>query len=484
MKKRILLINPPIISKDGFLDRDDISPPLGLLSIRSYLLNRNSQCQIDLIDLNLESERNDFFNVDSIYFLKEKFLKRFEERFDIPDLVGVSSHYSNLHIAIQVINLIKKINRKVKIIIGGAHPTFVAEELLDICSTIDAVCCNEGELSFYQYYNYLYNSFPLDGVKGIKLRGENGKIIFNGDNRLLNENEIPVPDYSILDLSRYTNNFAKAVWIEGGRGCPYKCSFCATSVFWRRTNRPFAITRILSEVKELVNLGVTKFRFTYDNFTTSREYVEHFCRSILTLATPIEWECYSRVDTIHHKQVKLLKSSGCKKIFFGFESTTNDGQNYLNKKYIIHKANKIIKELVENNIEVEGNFIIGLPGQDYLADIDTLLSALKLKEMGAGNIQITYLHYYPGSQIEVKSKYNYSDKVIELLTPIVSMLNVKHSLFRIFSYLNDDKRVERIKARFCLLYLIEYYPIFFKIILKQHKICFKDILNNLVRASQ
>jgi len=69
----------------------------------------------------------------------------------------------------------------VSICVGGSHPTFFAQEILDHCPSIDYVFIGEGEEQFLSLTQILLGSSneQISDIQAIGYRDEQGHIIIN-----------------------------------------------------------------------------------------------------------------------------------------------------------------------------------------------------------------------------------------------------------------------------------------------------------------
>ena len=103
--------------------------------------------------------------------------------------------------------------------------------------------------------------------------------VFNGfGDRVQNLSEFPFPDRDLLLYpGRYLpRDFAT---IMASRGCPYKCTFCASVPIWGRTTIFREPEHIVAEISYLHDrFGTREFRFMDDTFTVARKKLIEVCQ--------------------------------------------------------------------------------------------------------------------------------------------------------------------------------------------------------------
>lgn len=94
-----------------------------------------------------------------------------------------------------------------------------------------------------------------------------------------------------------------------------------------------------------------------------------------------------------------MKEAGCKGIFFGVETGSQQMQKDIGKRLKLQNALQTFHHLAEENIEATASFIVGFPNET-MADLeDTLTFALQLRLVGIRDIQLHPLTALPGTEV-------------------------------------------------------------------------------------
>jgi anaerobic magnesium-protoporphyrin IX monomethyl ester cyclase len=90
------------------------------------------------------------------------------------------------------------------------------------------------------------------------------------------------------------------------------------------------------------------------------------------------WTCLSRAERMPERDIDLMKRAGCRKVFFGLESGSNEVLKLMNKHTTVESATEAVNLFSEHGIETAGFFMVGYPGETSETIETTLEWALSL----------------------------------------------------------------------------------------------------------
>ena len=264
-----------------------------------------------------------------------------------------------------------------RVVAGGPHATFNADEALVHC---DTVVIGEAESVWAEILadastgnlraRYIGTSQPLTGI--------------------------PTPRFDLLP-----NSFFIRRVIQATRGCPFTCSFCTVP-----TINPGFRTRPVDDV--IRDIRYNRFPWWWqrkivwfwdDNLTVKRAYI----RELLTAMIPLRkwWLTQASMDIGEDNSLlDLMRKSGCIGIFFGIESfgaeSLRDAHKPQNK---IATYKMRIRNLHDRGICVMAGFIAGFDG-----DTPEAITAMakQLYEAGVDVPFLSVLTPYPGTPAYAK----------------------------------------------------------------------------------
>lgn len=303
---------------------------------------------------------------------------------------------------IRVAEKLKEQNPDLHIVFGGPQADLAAEETIKQLSFIDYCCSGEGETTVYPLFSALLAGRDISSVKGLTYRDNEGKVVSNPRPDLVeNLDELPFVDYSLipeetLDEVKKENQL---IYMDVGRGCPFNCAYCSTSMFWHRRYRLKGAKRIVAEMKRLNDLfGVTKFGFEHDLFTANKKKVFEFCKEFKESGLNAKWDCSSRIDTLDEELIDKMAASGLNSVYLGIETGSPRMQKLIHKNLKVEKIEGIIKALLDRGIKVTASFMFGFP-EETEDDIEqTIRLAYRLYKMSVQALQFHLCVIFPGTE--------------------------------------------------------------------------------------
>jgi radical SAM superfamily enzyme YgiQ (UPF0313 family) len=284
------------------------------------------------------------------------------------DLVAVTFHSFSVKHA-------EKIRKyyKGRLICGGHHPSALPDQMLKI--GYDQVIIGEGEQAIIDV---------IEGNISPKVRGKISDI-----------DSLPYPDYTGLG---FWNTMGMPIITS--RGCPFDCSFCASSHFWDRKYRARSADNVLNEISWRVQNGLKTWMFEDDNFTANKSRAIDICAGIGEMGK-FTWQCASRAESLDETLCKALNSAGCKTVWLGVESLSQPSLDRCKKRTTVEKMLQGIEIAEGMGLETMSQFLIGIPGDsvDNINETVENIMRSKIKRKGTNIVWIL-----PGTDIYDKAK--------------------------------------------------------------------------------
>ena len=372
----ILLINPMFTMYGGVKGHGGSSPPLNLGYLAAYVRSQNPHYTLSILD------------AEALQLTYEEIAQHI--RRIRPDVVGMTANTPAFHHVVTISELCKSLDKTIRIVVGGPHPSGLPEETVTIAA-IDYVVVGEGEKTFEELLRVIETDGDLDSVDGI-LYKNNGRIVRNQSRLLIEDlDSLPFPARDLMPHHLYTpaptkrvSNF-HATSICSARGCPFSCTFCGANLIWGKKYRYRSPSNVIAEIEQCMEMDIREFNFTDELFTANRERLRQLCEEIIRKDLHIAFTCMSRVgDFVDDEILLLMKQAGCKQISFGIESGSQDVLDLMNKKITLNAARNSIKHVKKTGIKTHASYMIGNIGDtretiqatiEFAKELDTDIAA-------------------------------------------------------------------------------------------------------------
>ena len=379
----ILFVQAPNIV-GAFFNLPGKEIPLSLCSLAAYLKREGWNC--DVLDLD--------FHACISPLLEERLRKQ------KPRVLGISAYTTNIVRAALIAEKAKQADPSLTTVIGGFHASALPERTLQEFPFFDFLVSGEGEITLKELMGRLDERGGWEGIRGLGYRKKKEDIVLGPSRPLIEDlDSLPFPDRTRVPVTEYVpdpGNYFRlpTTGILYSRGCPFKCSYCSKAVFGNRI-RYRSVEGFLLEARELMDrYGIRDFRLEDEGPTLNIQKMIELCNGMIQQQMDITWNCFSRVDTVTEKALRIMRDAGCYHVTYGIESSLPETLKRINKPIDLKRSVETVRTTMRLGIECKVNFILGFPWES-LADVRSVVGFAK--RLSPDLITFNLFKPFPGS---------------------------------------------------------------------------------------
>lgn len=152
------------------------------------------------------------------------------------------------------------------------------------------------------------------------------------------------------------------VHIRTARSCSFKCAFCSYPTIAGDLAQ-MTLDNVILTLQKAKKLGAKAIFFVDDTFNVPRDRFEELLDRMIDDGLEMPWYSFLRCQYVDEDLVKKMARSGCKGVFLGIESGSNQMLKNMKKGAIIEFYRDAIGWLRDAGIVTVGSFILGFPGE-------------------------------------------------------------------------------------------------------------------------
>ncbi len=369
--KNIILIRPPETYRfycdvpEKVESSVGCFPSLGIMYIASYL-EQTVNVRVNILDMNAEKTSQSKLRS---YITQKR-----------PELIGIQTTSYTYIDALFIAKLIKQVDPAIKVVLGGVQPTMFPVETL-MQANVDFIIAGEAELSFAELVKLLDSPDQWDNIEGLGYKLKNDEPRISKKRGYIKDlDTLPFPARYLTKYKKYYSVLAEKkpiTSIISSRGCPFRCTFCDRPRL-DPIYRPRKIGSVIAELNQCVEMGIREFSFYDNTFTVDRKRTMLLCKEIIKNKLDINFDIKTRTDCVDKSILSKLSKTGCKRIYYGIESSNQENLNTVNKNNNMHSIKKAIKLTKQAGINILAYYMIGLPGETRKNIFETIKFAKEL----------------------------------------------------------------------------------------------------------
>lgn len=293
-----------------------------------------------------------------------------------PDAIGLSCYIWNIEMMLDLVKEFSKLLPQVPIWLGGPEVTYDAPKLLEKYSEITGVMVGEGEATFRELLECYVNQWKPDADDAGVYRTSQGEVT---DARLQRIPGLCLPggytvpreltDISALpflyeDLGAFEN---KIIYYESSRGCPFRCSYCLSSIDKKVRLRD--LETVKKELQFFLDYKVKQVKFVDRTFNCNHKHAVEIWRYILkhdNSVTNFHFEIAA--DLLNEEELELLEQMrpGLVQLEIGVQSINPHTLEAIHRVMDVEKLEQVVARInAGRNVHQHLDLIAGLPFENY-----------------------------------------------------------------------------------------------------------------------
>lgn len=349
------------------------------------LLKANCDFDVDIMEYTIKDSVEDIINEIKDYN---------------PDVLGFSCYIWNINIIEKLIELLD--SPHFPILLGGPEVSYESVHFMNKLN-VDYIIKGEGEIAFNELMHCINDNTQVSTIDNLTYK-KDGKIYNNPIKEIEDLNQLNLPYFFEEDKREIEH---KISYIESSRGCPYKCSYCLSSL--EEKVRFFDIEKVKQAILYLIDEGSKTIKFLDRTFNANKNTLEllEFIINHNNQETVFQFEITG--DILDPAIIHFLNRKAPKGLFrfeIGIQSVNYETNLLVDRHQNNEKLFSNIKLIQDKGIiDLHLDLIAGLPKEDLQSFKNTFDTVFFL---GAKELQLGFLKMLRGTKIRREAeKYNY-----------------------------------------------------------------------------
>ncbi|CQR70067.1 Oxygen-independent coproporphyrinogen-III oxidase 2 [Sporomusa ovata DSM 2662] len=180
-------------------------------------------------------------------------------------VIGLACYIWNIEATLQLVALIKKVQPKAIVVLGGPEVSYQPEDILKEHAAVDYIVLGEGEQSLAVLLTMLADRQTMTNIPGVAYRNQ-GELVMSQPQQVARLDDIPFP-YSHEDMEALKD---KILYYESSRGCPFACQYCLSSA--TAGVRFLSLERVMDDLQFFIEHDVKQVKFVDRTFNACKEH--------------------------------------------------------------------------------------------------------------------------------------------------------------------------------------------------------------------
>ncbi|MBF2054382.1 MAG: radical SAM protein [Candidatus Sericytochromatia bacterium] len=314
-----------------------------------------------------------------------------------PDIIGLSSFTETFEDVIHHARHFKQLDASVPLIVGGEHISAAPETLPP---EVDIGVLGEGEETLFELMQlYQRNEATPENLSKI-----NGLVFWHKGERIITAPRAWIEDMDSIPMPNRELLLKDTQWqqpIFTARGCPYKCTFCASTRFWQRT-RYHSVERVIQEIEYIVSHFPDQsiIPINDDLFPLNKKRMRAIVDAIRAkgLHKKVGFSLNARASVFDEEIARMIVQMNGLVVCFGLESASDRILTALKGKTSARDNQRALEICERFNLPVVSNMMIGVP-EETEEDMARSYWFIQSNHYRFAQPTIAYATPFPGTEL-------------------------------------------------------------------------------------
>lgn len=319
-----------------------------------------------------------------------------------PDVIGFSCYIWNWMMIQELLTELPKLLPDTDIWLGGPEVSYDADKIMTKFPRLTGIMIGEGEETFKELAEYYLERETEKEAAGKEAAGKEtclekipGLYLSGGYTAMRPLTDMSSIPFLYNDLTPFEN---KIIYYETSRGCPYRCSYCLSSI--DKAVRLRDIRVVKKELQFFLDNHVKQVKFVDRTFNCNHEHsmeIWRYIRDNDNGVTNFHFEISA--DILRKDEIELLNSfrPGLAQLEIGVQSVNPDTLRAIKRVMNVERLESIVADIHKGrNIHQHLDLIAGLPFEDYESFGKSFDRVYKMKPE---QLQLGFLKVLKGSEM-------------------------------------------------------------------------------------
>ena len=279
-----------------------------------------------------------------------------------PEVIGFSCYIWNWKLIREILAELPKILPDTEIWLGGPEVTYDGPGLLKEFPQVTGIMVGEGEVTFRELLKqYLREE---KGTVEERFGQIPGLCLASGYTAPRELTDLTTLPFLYEDMEPFTN---RIIYYETSRGCPYRCSYCLSSIDKKVRLRDINVVK--RELQFFLDQKVKQVKFIDRTFNCDHKHAMEIWQYIYEHDNGVtNFHFEISADILREEEIALLNRfrPGLAQLEIGVQSTNPETIRAIHRVMDVDKLEKIVAAIHRgHNIHQHLDLIAGLPYEDY-----------------------------------------------------------------------------------------------------------------------